>query len=103
MRRLLPLRADILFYERLNKLLENRGFDSFAEEACRAFYSKTGRPGLAPGIYFRLLLVGYFEGIDSERGIAWRAADSLTLRRFLGLMSCIRARPSTRRFREPAA
>jgi len=72
------------FYERLNKLVENRGFDSFAEEACRAFYSKTGRPGLAAGIYFRLLLVGYFEGIDSERGIAWRAADSLTLRRFLG-------------------
>ena len=72
------------FYERLNKILDARGFDRFAEEACRAFYSHTGRPGLAPGIYFRLLLVGYFEGIDSERGIAWRAADSLALRRFLG-------------------
>jgi hypothetical protein len=44
-----------------------------------------GRPGLPPGIYFRLLLIGYFEGIDSERGIAWRAADSLALRDFLGL------------------
>lgn len=72
------------FYERLNQILDSRGFDRFAEEECRGFYSKTGRPGLAPGIYFRLLLVGYFEGIDSERSIAWRAADSLTLRRFLG-------------------
>jgi transposase len=72
------------FYERLNKVLGSCGFDAFAEQACRAFYSPTGRPGLAPGIYFRLLLVGYFEGIDSERGIAWRAADSLALRRFLG-------------------
>jgi len=72
------------FYERLNRILDRRGFDRFAEEACRAFYSKTGRPGLAPGIYFRLLLVGYFEGIDSERGIAWRVGDSLALRRFLG-------------------
>jgi transposase len=72
------------FYERVNKLLGKDGFDAFAEETCRSFYSHTGRPGLAPGIYFRLLLVGYFEGIDSERGIAWRAADSLALRRFLG-------------------
>jgi transposase len=72
------------FYERLNKVLSARGFDAFAEQACGSFYSKTGRPGLAPGIYFRLLLVGYFEGIDSERGIAWRAGDSLALRRFLG-------------------
>ncbi|HEX3447040.1 MAG TPA: transposase [Isosphaeraceae bacterium] len=72
------------FYERLNKLLEKRGFDRFAGEACGKFYSRTGRPGLPPGIYFRLLLVGYFEGIDSERGIAWRAADSFALRSFLG-------------------
>ncbi len=72
------------FYERLNKVLDSRGFDALAEGACRAFYSPTGRPGLAPGIYFRLLLVGYSDGIDSERGIAWRAADSLALRRFLG-------------------
>jgi len=72
------------FYERLNILLDKRKFDGFAESACRRFYSKTGRPGLVPAIYFRLLLVGYFEGIDSERGIAWRAADSLALRSFLG-------------------
>src|SRR4051794_23504706 len=72
------------FYERLNVVLDKQGFDSFAEQACAAFYSKTGRPGLAPGVYFRCLLVGYFEGLDSERGIAWRVADSLALRSFLG-------------------
>jgi transposase len=72
------------FYEKLNGLLDERKFDEFAEETCRRFYSKTGRPGLAPAVYFRLLLIGYFEGIDSERGIAWRAADSLALRWFLG-------------------
>src|SRR5882672_12487296 len=73
------------FYERLNRLLDKRGFDAFAENACLSFYAKVGRPGLAPGVYFRSLLVGYFEGIDSERGIAWRLADSLSLRDFLGL------------------
>lgn len=72
------------FYERLNKILDSGEFDGFAEKSCEAFYSKTGRPGLAPGVYFRLLMVGYFEGIDSERGIAWRVADSLGLRQFLG-------------------
>jgi transposase len=72
------------FYERLNQLLDHRGFDRFAEETCRPFYLQTGRPGLPPGIYFRLLLVGYFEGLDSERGIAWRAADSSAVRSFLG-------------------
>ncbi len=72
------------FYERLNQLLHKRGFDSFAESACQKFYAKVGRPGLAPGVYFRALLIGYFEGIDSERGIAWRTADSLALRSFLG-------------------
>jgi transposase len=71
------------FYERLNGLLDKRKFDDFAERTCRRYYSKTGRPGLAPAVYFRLLLVGYFEGIDSERGIAWRVADSLALRSFL--------------------
>ena len=61
------------FYERLDELLAGHDFDRFVEEKCRGFYAATmGRPGLAPGIYFRLLLVGYFEGIDSERGIAWR-------------------------------
>jgi transposase len=72
------------FYERLNGLLDDSGFDKFVEELCQPFYDETmGRPGLMPGIYFRLLLVGYFEGIDSERGIAWRAADSLGIRSFL--------------------
>src|SRR5262249_31102694 len=60
--------------------------DDFVEAQCASFYAETmGRPGLPPGIYFRLLLIGYFEGIDSERGIAWRAADSLALRDFLGI------------------
>ena len=72
------------FYQRLNQLLEENGFDEFVEGRCRWFYAeKRGRPSLAPGMYFRLLLIGYFEGIDSERGIAWRANDSLALRRFL--------------------
>ena len=72
------------FYERLNAVLNEQRFDSFAEQTCAGFYSKTGRPGLAPGVYFRCLLVGYFEGLDSERGIAWRVSDSLALRSFLG-------------------
>jgi transposase len=74
------------FYEQVNRLLDKHGFDRFAESACAQFYaSRMGRPSLAPGLYFRMLLIGYFEGIDSERGIAWRAADSLALRHFLGL------------------
>ena len=74
------------FYERLNQVLEERGFDEFVEERCAPFYAeRMGRPSLAPGRYFRLLLIGYFEGIDSERGIAWRTEDSLALRRFLGV------------------
>jgi len=82
----LPTSASHPFYARLNQLLRDHGFDDFAEAQCAAFYAATmGRPGLAPGIYFRLLLVGYFEGLDSERAIAWRAADSLTLRDFLSL------------------
>ena len=60
------------FYLRLNQLLEGSRFDEFVEGRCRQFYAaKRGRPSLAPGVYFRLLLIGYFEGIDSERGIAW--------------------------------
>jgi len=74
------------FYSRLNGMLESAGFDRFVESRCRAFYAAVlGRPSLAPGRYFRLLLLGYFEGLDSERGIAWRAADSLAIRSFLGL------------------
>jgi transposase len=72
------------FYSRLNELLDQEKFDEFAETECTQFYAeKNGRPSLTPGTYFRLLLVGYFEGIDSERGIAWRVADSLGLRQFL--------------------
>src|SRR6266849_3018305 len=72
------------FYQRLNAVLNKAGFDGFCEERCRRFYhGKLGRPSLAPGVYFRLLLIGFFEGIDSERGICWRVADSLSLRRFL--------------------
>jgi len=72
------------FYQRLNQLLEESRFDEFVEGRCRRFYAaRRGRPSLAPGVYFRVLLIGYFEGIDSERGIAWRANDSLALRRFL--------------------
>lgn len=72
------------FYRRLNELLEQAGFDKFCEERCEKFYhEKLGRPSLVPGIYFRLLLIGFFEGIESERGIAWRVADSLCLRQFL--------------------
>ena len=74
------------FYERFDELLKKHDFDHFVEDRCRRFYAAImGRPGLAPGIYFRLLLIGYFEGIDSERGIAWRAADSLALRSFLSI------------------
>jgi transposase len=80
----LPRTAGHPFYERLNGLLEEAGFDAFVEERCGRFYApKMGRPSLAPGVYFRLLLIGYFEGLDSERGMAWRAADSLALRSFL--------------------
>jgi transposase len=74
------------FYRALNGLLDQSDFDRFVQEQCERFYHETlGRPSLPPGIYFRCLLIGYFEGIDSERGIAWRAADSLSLRSFLQL------------------
>jgi transposase len=74
------------FYDRLNQILEAHKFDLKVEALCRKFYKKSqyGRPSMAPGVYFRALLIGYFEGLDSERGIAWRLADSLSLRRFLG-------------------
>lgn len=73
------------FYQRLNKIFDLHGFDEFAEQLCARFYAdQIGRPSLPPAVYFRLLLIGYFEGIDSERGIAWRIADSISLRQFLG-------------------
>src|SRR5690349_21139827 len=72
------------FYQCLNQLLDQEKFDQLAEGECSQFYAeKNGRPSLSPGMYFRALLIGYFEGIDSERGIAWRLADSLALRQFL--------------------
>lgn len=74
------------FYTRLNALLDAHDFDRFVEAKCRSFYAPVmGRPSLVPGRYFRLLLLGYFEGLDSERGIAWRATDSLAVRGFLRL------------------
>ena len=73
------------FYQRLNEIFRQYGFDRFVEGLCRGYYAeRMGRPSIPPGVYFRMLLVGYFEGIDSERGIAWRCADSLAVRRFLG-------------------
>lgn len=82
----LPASPGHPFYARLNTILDDAGFDRFAEEQCEQFYAPVmGRPSLPPGRYFRLLLVGYFEGLDSERGIAWRAADSLAVRSFVGL------------------
>jgi transposase len=73
------------FYRKLEEKLKQTGFDLFTEKECQRFYAeKLGRPSLAPGVYLRLMLIGFFEGIDSERGIAWRVADSLSLRHFLG-------------------
>jgi transposase len=74
------------YYAAVNKLLAAHGFDDWVEEVCQPFYHQAlGRPSLAPGVYFRCLLIGYFEGIDSERGIDWRVRDSLSLREFLGI------------------
>jgi transposase len=82
----LPVTGGHPFYQRLNQILEAHAFDAFVEAQCAPFYAATlGRPSVTPGTYFRLLLIGYFEGIDSERGIAWRSVDSLALRGFLGL------------------
>ena len=73
------------FYRKLNGLLNEQGFDVFVEGLCQKFYAEVmGRESIPPGVYFRMLLIGYFEGIDSERGIAWRCDDSRTLRDFLG-------------------
>jgi transposase len=83
----LPRTAAHPFYARLNQILDQHDFDRHVEGLCQPFYAdEVGRPGLPPGRYFRLLLIGYFEGLDAERAIAWRAADSLALRKFLGLV-----------------
>jgi len=81
----LPKSSGHPFYQKLNEILKEHGFDTHAESKCAKFYAaKVGRPGIPPGIYFRMLMIGYFEGIDSERGITWRCEDSLSLRSFLG-------------------
>jgi len=82
----LPRSEGHVFYRKLNLLLREAGFDPFVETLCESYYHDThGRPSIPPGVYFRMLLVGYFEGIGSQRGIAWRCADSLSLRAFLGI------------------
>ena len=82
----LPRSAAHPFYTRLNHILERADFDGYVESLCQRFYAdEIGRPSLPPGRYFRVLLLGYFEGLDSERAIAWRAAESLSVRSFLGL------------------
>ena len=73
------------FYSKLNQVLAEAGFDDFVEKLCAPYYKDGGRPGIPPGVYFRMVLIGYFEGLDSQRGIAWRCADSLGLRAFLGI------------------
>ena len=73
------------FYTKLNEVLSGAGFDEFVERLCAKYYKEGGRPGIPPGVYFRMLFIGYFEGLDSQRGIAWRCADSLGLRAFLGI------------------
>jgi transposase len=82
----LPMAPGHPFYKRLNEILDSAKFDPFCETQCAGFYhSKLGRPSLPPGQYFRIMMIGFFEGLDSERGIAWRLADSLTLRQFLSI------------------
>jgi transposase len=82
----LPKAPGHIFYRKLNAILREAGFDPWVENLCRPFYAETqGRPGIPPGTYFRMLLIGYFEGIGSQRGIAWRCSDSLSLRDFLGI------------------
>src|SRR5438094_4788592 len=73
------------FYTKLNEVLADAGFDEFVEKKCAPYYKEGGRPGIPPGVYFRMLFIGYFEGVDTQRGIAWRCAVSLVLRSFLGV------------------
>ena len=84
----MPRSPGHVFYDRLQSVLIEGGFDGFAEAACRSYYAaRLGAPSVPPGRYFRMHLVGYFEGIDSERGLEWRCSDSLSLREFLRLES----------------
>jgi transposase len=82
----LPRSASHPFYEKLNQILDDEGFDAYVEDLCQRFYAPVmGRPSISPGVYFRALFAGFFEGLDSERQIAWRLSDSLSLRRFVGV------------------
>jgi len=82
----MPKAPGHVFYRKLNAVLREAGFDRWVEDLCQPYYAETqGRPGIPPGTYFRMLLIGYFEGIGSQRGIAWRCSDSLSLREFLGI------------------
>ena len=82
----MPRSPGHVFYDRLQSVLIEGGFDAFAEASCRPYYAaRMGAPSVPPGRYFRMHLVGYFEGIDSERGLEWRCSDSLSLREFLRL------------------
>ena len=82
----LPKSVGHVFYRKLNRLLAEADFDCTVEKMCEPYYhAHLGRPSIPPGVYFRMLLVGYFEGIGSQRGIAWRCADSLSLREFMGI------------------
>ena len=75
------------FYQKLNRLLVEAKFDGYVEDLCRSYYAaKLGRPGIPPGVYFRMLFIGYFEGLDSQRAIAWRCHDSRSLQSFLGYL-----------------
>ena len=82
----LPRSASHPFYEKLNQILDEEGFDAYVEGLCKPFYAPVlGRPSISPGVYFRALFAGFFEALDSERQIAWRLSDSLSLRRFVGV------------------
>jgi transposase len=81
----LPQSPGHVFYDKLNGLLAAAQFDSYVEDLCRDHYADAGRESIPPGVYFRMLFVGYFEALDSQRAIAWRCADSLSLRAFLGV------------------
>ena len=73
------------FYTRLNELLAKDGFDAWAENLCAPFFANSGRPSIPPGVYFRMLFIGYLEGFASDRAIAWNCQDRLSLRAFLGI------------------
>jgi transposase len=81
----IPTTAANPFYKQLNEILDKHGFDKFVDALTAPFYKDGGRPGIPVGNYFRMMMIGFFEGIGSERGLAWRVGDSFSLRFFLGL------------------